>query len=215
MLIRRYKQKDREDVEKVHFETGFLGKSLSAHLSNNKLWKKNIDYYLNREPDSIFVLEDKGAIKGYILGCLDDKKYEHKVKTLGRTFKSFTIGAFTAKKDRLFWRSQSKYLFNILIGKSQELKLKTPRNAGHIHINLLPEVRGQGWGTMLLKTYEIHAKKRGVNTIYANSFRTNTYNNSNFWLKQGFKEMSRVKSLHWKQQMPSENLHLVCYSKEV
>ncbi|MFP4112259.1 MAG: GNAT family N-acetyltransferase [Candidatus Woesearchaeota archaeon] len=46
-----------------------------------------------------------------------------------------------------------------LTGFSEEAKFSTPKNSGHIHINLLPEVRGKGYGSKLLKKFEERAKK--------------------------------------------------------
>ncbi|MGV8169317.1 MAG: GNAT family N-acetyltransferase [Candidatus Nanoarchaeia archaeon] len=215
MLIRKYTPSDREAVEQIHFETGFLGSSMSKWLSNNNVWRKRIKYYLEKEPESIFLLEDKGKIKGYILGFVKDRNYERKAMAGARFILVALQTRFSPKKDRKFWGSQFNYLLNIILGKSGELKLKYPKNAGHIHINLLPEVRGKGWGTKLLKEYEKHAKKSGAKIIYANSFQTGLNNNKNFWLRNGFKEHSKVKSLHWKNQLPKEEIHLTCYYKKI
>ena len=82
MHIRKYKTSDRKQVEKIHFETGFLGKSMSEFLSNNDLFKKSISYYLDKEPESSFVLVHNKKVVGYLLGCLDDKKHKVMPKAL-------------------------------------------------------------------------------------------------------------------------------------
>jgi GNAT superfamily N-acetyltransferase len=217
MLIRKYKDSDKEKIEHIHFETGFLGKSMSQFLSNNKLWKRNIIKYLTKHKEHIFVLEDKKdkSVKGYILGCIDNKNESLIAESFilaGTLFSAI----FTKKKDRQFWNSYFNYISNILWGKSGELKhLKTPVGAGHIHINLLPEARGKKWGSKLLKTFEKHVKSEGTKEIYANSFKTELNMNANFWLKNGFKKYSQTESLHWKKQLPNEKITLVCYSKKL
>jgi N-acetylglutamate synthase-like GNAT family acetyltransferase len=75
--------------------------------------------------------------------------------------------------------------------------------------------RGKGWGTKLLNEYAKYAKSKGVKTIYACSFRTRLNKNTNFWLKNGFKEMSKAKSFYWKTQLPDEKMDLVCYAKNL
>jgi GNAT superfamily N-acetyltransferase len=217
VLIRKYRDSDREAIEYIHFETGFLGKSMSQFLSNNKLWKKSIKKYLKKHKEHIFVLEDKKdkKVKGYIFGCINDKNESLVVESFILAGTLFS-GIFTKKKDRQFWNSHFKYILNILSGKSGELKyLKTPDGAGHIHINLLPEARGKKWGTKLLRTFEKHAKSKGTKEIYANSFKTELNKNTNFWLKNGFKQYSETNSNHWKKQLPNEKIRLVCYSKKL
>lgn len=211
MLIRKYSSKDREQVENIHFETGFLGKSLSIFLSNNKLWKKSARFYL--EKGDVFVLDNKGKIEGYLFGCT----FPHfgSSRDVLDLFSNFFKSLFLSKKDRKFWRSRLLTLFEIVLGVSGELKLNVPKGAGHIHINLLPSARGKGYGSKLLHEFEELAKSKLVNVIYANSFETDLNPNKNFWLKNGFVPHSRVKSTFWKRYLPNENIFLVCYVKEL
>ncbi|MFT4308934.1 MAG: hypothetical protein ACMXYL_00395 [Candidatus Woesearchaeota archaeon] len=44
MRIRKYMPSDRRQVEFISFETGFLGSSMSSLLSNDILWKKNMEF---------------------------------------------------------------------------------------------------------------------------------------------------------------------------
>jgi len=213
MHIRKYKQSDRKQIEFINFETGFLGSSMSKFLSNNKLWKKGIKYYLEKEPESIFVLEDKNKVVGYLFGCIDDKNNDESINFVLHNIENLIKSIFLPKKDRLFWRSQFMSLINTIIGKSEEIKFKTPKSSGHIHINLLPEARGKNYGTKLLKEFEKYAKQKGVKIIHADSYQTKINPNTNFWIKNGFKVYSRVNTSIWKKQLPKENINLVCYSK--
>jgi len=215
MHIRKYKSSDRKQIEFINFETGFLGSSMSKLLSNNKLWKKGINYYFEKEPESIFVLEDKDEIVGYLFGCLDDKNNNETINFVLHIVENLIRSIRLPKKDRFFWNSQFMSLINTIIGKSEEIKFKTPKNAGHIHINLLPEARGHNNGSKLLKEFEKYAKQKGVTIIHADSYQTKTNNNTNFWLKNGFKVYSKVKTSIWKKQLPKEKIHLVCYSKSL
>lgn len=213
MHIRKYKQSDKKDIEYIHFETGFLGKSMSSLLSNNHLWKKKIRYYLEKKPESIFVLEDKNKIVGYLLGSLkhDDKKISYIINNIFNLIKSF----FLPKKDRIFWKSQFINLIRILFKRSDEYKLNIPKKAAHFHINLLPEVRNKGYGTKLLKEFEKYAKKNNVKIIHAESFKTKINPNTNFWLKNDFRIYSKVKTSFWKKQLPNQEISLICYFKKL
>lgn len=215
MQIRKYKPSDRKQVENIHFETGFLGKSMSKFLSNNNLYKINIKYYLEKEPVSIFVVEQNQKVVGYLFGCLDDNKHKVIPKAILQMFERIFQSIFLPKKDRIYWMSQVLNVMKILSGKSGEMKFKTPKNAGHIHINILPGYRGKKYGTILLNKFEEYAKKNDVKIIHADGFQTRLNPNSNFWQKNGFSEYSKLKSLFWSKEYPNEDIYVVCYSKKI
>jgi len=215
MRIRKYKTADRQAVENIHFETGFIGSSMSKLLSNNRLWKSSIAYYLEKERKSAFVLEDNGKVAGYLLGCLYDGKHNASAGFISQTFGNAAKSIFLPKKDRSFWISQLLCLMSILFGVSEELKFKIPKNAGHFHINLLPKARNKGWGTKMVGEFAAYAKKNGVHIIHAESYKTRLNPTTHFWLKNGFKDFSRVKTERWKKQLPNERIFLVCYAKDI
>lgn len=216
MNIRPYQVTDRKAVENIHFQTGFLGKTMNKWLSNNKLWRHHIAYYLRNEPEGIFVLENhKRKIVGYVLGTYDDKKTSGKAHFVFRTISNSIQSVFLPRKDRLFWSSQMKSLILTALGKSGEKDFCTPYPAGHLHINLLPEARGKGFGTKLLKKFESYAKKHGCKELHADSFLTKLNNNVNFWNKNGFKVFDKVPTSLWSYQLPQEKIFLVCYTKKI
>jgi len=188
MKIRKYLPKDESEVRQIYLDTYFLGKLISLLTKNLDFFDSVIDYYINNEPESVFVLEDNSKVVGYVSGCLDDKKYPDNTKGLIKKllcnlFKSF----FMNKKERKFWNAEFSFVLKVISGKSGELKLKKPKNAGHLHINLLPKYRGKGWGSKLLKAFLKYAKTNNLKIIHAGSYRTRLNPNSNFWLKNGFK----------------------------
>jgi len=215
MQVRKYIPSDREQVENIHFETGLLGNSMSKLLSNSAQFKKSIRYYFEKEPQSIFVLEDNNKVVGYLLGCVDDRKNNDVSKALFQLPAIFIHSFFLPKKDRKYWFSQIKNIISIIIGKSGEIKIKHPKKAGHIHINLLSRYRGKGYGTQLLKEFEIYAKSLRVKTIHADGFQTSLNPNKNFWKKNGFKEFSKFRSFYWQDYFHDEEIYVVCYSKKI
>ena len=215
MLIRSYKPSDREAVENIHFETGCLGKGMSDILTHRKEYSKGISYYLDKEPESIFLAEEKGKVVGYLFGCLDDKKHGDSKKFLFRLILTLFKLPFMNKKDRRYWLSIIKRLIKTFLGKSGELNLKHPKNAGHIHINILEGYRKKGIGTKLLKKFFQYAKSKRVKIIHADSFEMTSKPKRKFWTKNGFKEYSKVKSLYWHNYLPNEEIYVVCYVKKL
>ena len=68
--IRRYRKSDRNVVRKICCDTGFLGNSINNIFQDRDLWADALtSFYTDKEPESIFIAEEKGRIIGYIFGC--------------------------------------------------------------------------------------------------------------------------------------------------
>jgi len=171
--------------------------------------------HINNEPESIFVLEDNNKIVGYVFGCLDDKKSPSRKNLIQKLLYNVFKSIFMNKKERKFWKTKLSFILRLFLGKAEELKLKEPKNAGHLHINLLPKYRGKGMGSKLLKAFLKYAKANNVKIIHAGSFRTRLNPNSNFWLKNGFKVYDKKDSTFWLDQYPNEKIELICYYKKL
>jgi GNAT superfamily N-acetyltransferase len=216
MIIRKYLPKDRSRVEYIHFETFLIGKPIRPFVTDQKRFDKEISYYLDKEPESCFVAEDKGKVVGYLLGCLDDKKHgESKIYFFLEGIVRLFQFPFMPSLDRRFWWGRMKVIFYVIFGMSEDAKFITPKDSGHLHINLLPQARGKGVGTKLLKTFFKYAKSRGVKTMHADSWQTRLNPNKNFWIKNGFKEYCKIKTMFWRTYYPNEDIRLVCYSRNI
>src|SRR6187397_1830310 len=67
--IRGYKASDRAAVRNLCCATGFLGEPIDPVFSDNELFADFLTtYYTDKEPESSFVLEVDGEIRGYLLG---------------------------------------------------------------------------------------------------------------------------------------------------
>src|SRR6187399_3554221 len=68
-LIRGYRRSDREAVRKLCCETGFLGEPIDPVYQDRELFADFLTtYYTDHEPESCFLLEVDGEIRGYLLG---------------------------------------------------------------------------------------------------------------------------------------------------
>ena len=216
MIIRKYKQTDRKDVEYIQLSTYHLGKPIQSLMAHPEKLNKDIEYYLENEPQSCFVAVDDGKVVGYLLGCLDDKNHEESISSfLGRSIIILFQLPFMDAKDRRFFWGMIKMIFLTVAGKTEENKFRPPKDSGHIHINLLPKVRGKGVGSRLLKEFFKYARSNDAKRIHADSFQTRLNPNKNFWLKNGFKEYCKVQTIMWKDYHPAEKMFLVCYLKEL
>jgi len=213
MKIRKYSRSDRKDIEYIHFETGLFGSSMSRYLKRKKEFSESIRYYLEKEPESIFVLDTGDKVVGYIFGCIDESKHDEVKDALKGIFFRFFKLPFLPKTDRKYWFSMIKSLIKIIFTRSEDFDLKHPKKSAHIHINLLPMYRKKGYGTKLLREFLKYAKSKGVIHIHADGMKTRLNPSEKFWEKNGFKKFSSVKTILWKDQFPTEEIFLVCRVK--
>ena len=215
MYIRSYHADDRASVERIHFETGFLGSSMDALITDPRLWDAKIAWYLEREPRSSFVLDSGSGVVGYLVGCLDDARSRSSSVSVLQTMVWDAVSSLRLPaQDRRFWTSRIGWIGDMLTHRSGELKLKTPRKAGHLHINLLPEARGQGYGSELLRAFEAYAQERGVTTLHAESFTSTLNTNTSFWERNGYSVYSEVPTTYWKLFVP-EDVAVTSYRKDL
>src|SRR3979411_1310743 len=93
--IRSYQASDRVAVRKLCCETGFLGSPIDPVFQDRELFADFLTtYYTDHEPESSFVLEIDGQIRGYLLGSR---------KPLQHQFYSFR------QNLRLFVRALARY----------------------------------------------------------------------------------------------------------
>lgn len=213
--IRKYNAKDQKQVQFIHWETGFIGKSMSKIYTRRKNWAKKTNYYLLKEPESCFVAENtkNKKVVGYLFGCLDDKKHNEKKEFISELIFQIVTYIFTNKKNKKFARNLLGFTYDVVLGKNKILEV--PKNSGHIHINILPEARAKGIGSKLLKTFFEYAKTKGVKKIHADSFQTPLNPNKNFWIKNGFKEFAKAPTTYWKKYYPDEKIDLCYYVKTI
>src|SRR6059036_2261253 len=87
-LIRGYRRSDREAVRKLCCATGFLGAPIDPVFQDRELFADFLTtYYTDQEPESSFVLEVDGEIRGYLLGSR--KPLRHQVYSFAHTMALF------------------------------------------------------------------------------------------------------------------------------
>src|SRR2546430_9635457 len=85
--IRSYQASDRGAVRKLCCETGFLGDPIDPVFQDRELFADFLTtYYTDHEPESSFVLEIDGEIRGYLLGSR--KPLQHQVYAFAHTVRS-------------------------------------------------------------------------------------------------------------------------------
>lgn len=144
--IRSYAPADLDALYAICLRTGDAGRDASGLIDDPRLFGELYAApYAALEPEHAFVLDDGvGKPVGYVLGALD------------------TV-AFDARCEAAWWpslrarhpqRPDGTRLDDLLIALLHHRTLPDPEVVGtypsHLHIDLLPEVQGAGWGRRLL-----------------------------------------------------------------
>jgi ribosomal protein S18 acetylase RimI-like enzyme len=143
--IRPYRPEDLGALYRICLKTGDAGLDASAlYCDAEILGQVYAAPYTTHAPESAFVIEDREGVAGYILGPADTHGFE---KTLeAEWWPQLRVrypepAAPHSSDERMAW----------LIHHPP----RTPRRISepwpaHLHINLLPRLQGQGFGTLLI-----------------------------------------------------------------
>ena len=131
--IRSYHSKDTENLKKICIKTAspaFQGKK----LTETALVDVYCRYYIENEPESCFVLADENDMaQGYVLCAKNYDEYK-------KIFK---------KKYLKTWNPVTLIMGNFALKSIKDYVKEYP---AHLHIDLLPECQGKGYGRKLIET---------------------------------------------------------------
>ena len=141
--IRKYHSKDAEHLKRICIETA--SDVFRGHAFVEKaLTEVYCRYYIEQEPESCFVVVDQDDIaKGYILCAKNYDKYkkvfkEHYLKTWNPA--TLIMGNFAMKSIRTYAKEYP----------------------AHLHIDLLPECQGKGYGRKLIEELTGYLKEQKI-----------------------------------------------------
>ncbi|HEX4639133.1 MAG TPA: hypothetical protein VH170_06580, partial [Chthoniobacterales bacterium] len=146
--IRSYRKSDRDAVRRLCCQTGFLGMPIDPVYQDRQLFADFLTaYYTDWEPESSFVIEKGGEIRGYLLGSR---------KPLRNQLYSFwqNVSLFLKALTRYFRYSENsrRFILWILMNGWREVPA-APRRVPHFHINLLPDARKMSTTRALMSAY--------------------------------------------------------------
>ena len=147
-IIRSYRASDREAVRKLCCDTGFLGDPINPVYEDRQLFADFLTaYYTDHEPESCFLLEVDGEIRGYLLGSR--KPLRNQLYALYQNVWLF-FRALT-RYFRYHERSRRFIRWTLVYGW-REVPAR-PRRVPHFHINLLPDARKVSTTRALMSAY--------------------------------------------------------------
>lgn len=163
--IRPFRSGDGAALAAICLRTADSGGDATGVLEDDDLWAKIFLLpYLARHPDLAFVVErDNGSLVGYVVGAPDTREFEdwfHDEWWAERGPRwARTVGADGAdsRQDRILAYADARR------GGVEPYGDDYP---AHLHIDLLPEAQGEGWGRQLIETLVAALRVRGVTGLH-------------------------------------------------
>ncbi|GAA4781496.1 GNAT family N-acetyltransferase [Microbacterium gilvum] len=168
-IIRPYRPDDREDLGDVCVRTAAAGADATGMLTDDALWPALFLYpYVDRHPDLAFTVERDGRPAGYIVCAPDTAEFE-------TWFRDEWWPAHTERWPHAgdaFGREAD--LVRYAYGRGPAATAYAARHPAHLHIDLLPEVQGRGWGRRLVDALVAELRTRGVPGVHLAADPANT-----------------------------------------
>lgn len=195
--IRSYRREDREAVRKLCCDTGFLGSPIDPVYEDRQLFADFLTtYYTDHEPESSFVIECEGEIRGYLLGCR---------KPLRNQLYSFwqNVSLFLKALTRYFrYNNRSRRFIRWTLVYGWREVPAAPRRVPHFHINLLPDARRMSTTRALMSAYLSYLYRSGEKRVYGQIVTFESRRGEEMFERYGFKVLNRAEITKYKAFYP-------------
>lgn len=150
ITIRKFKPEDKEFIRKICCDNAFLGKPIENVFEDRELFADfYTSYYINKEPEHIFVAVDKDNVVGYLISSTNPN---HFVSSLSIYIKSISKMIFRYITKR--YKKKESYEYVRLALNSMFTPFKIPRKSAHLHFNVDKNYRHMGIGISLMIEFE-------------------------------------------------------------
>jgi hypothetical protein len=160
-VIRPYRPTDRDSLRTLCCETGYLGQAIDPVFEDRELFADYLtSFYTDWEPESCFVLEQDGGVKGYLMGSR--RPFLHQLHSFLLNLSLFARGIFRYPR---YNQASKAFVRWILLNAWREVPA-APRRIPHFHFNLLPEAQGIAGTRELLVQYFNHLRAHGEKQVF-------------------------------------------------
>ncbi len=194
--VRSYESRDREAIRRLCCETGFLGNPIDPVFQDRDLFADYLtSYYTDWEPESSFVVEQDGVVKGYLLGSR--RPFLQQIHSLWHNLALLFKGI---RRYRTYNRATRDFIGWILRNSWREVPA-APRRTAHFHFNLLPEVQSMAGTRQLLVAYFDYLRSHGERAVFGQIVTFEDRRGSRLFQRYGFqvlekKEITKYRHLH-------------------
>ena len=160
--IRPFRRGDEPALAEICVRTADDGVDATGVLDDDDIWAQIFVLpYVARHPDLAFVVEtDGGRVAGYIVCAPDTPAFED-------WFAAEWWPRFAERWPRpASERSRQDGILLYAYGRRAGAEPYADGYPAHLHIDLLPELQGQGWGRRLIETLVAALRERDVAGVH-------------------------------------------------
>ncbi|MDF0514454.1 GNAT family N-acetyltransferase [Agromyces sp. H3Y2-19a] len=186
--IRPYRPADRDDVALVCLRTAAAGGDATGVYSDDTLMPEVFALpYVEYAPELTFVVADEQRAAGYVMAVADTADFvEWWRREWAPGFAArHPVAAPPTEHAPAFTEAA---LIDTGVHSERMLIPELDRYPAHLHIDLLPELQGQGWGRRLIDTVRGALAERGVAALHLGLAAENTGARA-FYDRLGFHEL--------------------------
>jgi hypothetical protein len=197
-LIRPYRPADRAVVRAICADTGFLGKPIDPVFEDRELFADYLtSYYTDAEPESSFVCEFDGEVKGYVMGSRFPKR---KAQFEKRMLPGLVARGLWRYVTRPYNAASRKYVRWIITQARVEQPF-TPPDIPHFHFNVRPEARSVGATREMVDVYLRYLCAHGEKQVYGQVVSYESRRGYRMFERYGFRviderEVTKYRDLH-------------------
>ncbi|HKY16406.1 MAG TPA: GNAT family N-acetyltransferase [Microthrixaceae bacterium] len=180
LTIRPYRASDLADVRRICFETGHMGEPIAWQYRDPASFAYLFcDWHLEHHPDTAWVVDRDGRAVGYLLGSADT--YVAPRPEGGRTYVQHEAGYMTRhvlRRGLLVRPGTAGWFWRMMIDLARDRRVAQARvdrrrYPADLHIDLLPEARGNGIGRRLMMTWFDRLAELGVSGVHLGTWGEN------------------------------------------
>jgi hypothetical protein len=200
--IRSYRPSDRAAVRRLCCQTGFLGEPIDPIYEDRQLFADFLTtYYTDHEPESAFVVEIDGALRGYLLGCRKPLRNQ-----LYSFYQNVCLFARALLRYPRYNQRSRWFILWILMNGWREVPA-APRRTPHFHINLLPDARKISTTRALFSAYFAYLYRKGERRVYGQIVTFESRRGEKMFERYGFKVLNRARITKYESFHP-ESVYL-------
>lgn len=190
-------------------QTGFLGKPIDPVFEDRELFADYLtSYYTDIEPESCFVLEQHGEVKGYLLGSRRPLRQQ-----IHSFFHNLELFAKGMSRYHRYNRPTREFIGWILRNSWREVPA-APRRTAHFHFNMLPEAQNFGSTHVLMNSYFDYLRACGEKAVFGQMVTFESRRGAKVMERFGFRVLEKREITKWRDKYP-EPVYLTTAIKEL
>ena len=210
-VIRPYRPEDRAALRAICADTGFLGQPIDPVFEDRELFADYLTgYYTDAEPESTFVCELNGEVKGYLMGSRFPKR---KARFEARMLPGLVLRGLWRYFIRPYNAASRRYVRWILTQARKEIPF-TPPDIPHFHFNIRPEARSVGATRELVDTFLQYLCDHGEKQVYGQIVTYESRRGDRMFARYGFRVIDQREVTKYREFHPGK-VHLFTILKDL